>query len=146
MTIPMTAARRGTDWHGADPWAHGADPSAVIAALLSGAPPDDLSGDLELQELEVTAAHIDLNDLSFDTAQMTEDAGSAVQDLISWYLREIGSTPLLIVNAAINEEAALAERMERGVAAANARSEACAPPSACYLIARWTMVRPRAIT
>ena len=83
-------------------------------------PPEDLGDDAELAALERESellAQEAAEDL--DQEPQTPDLEELLlNDPMRWYLHQIGKTPLLVVNTTINEEAALAERIERGVAAA----------------------------
>ena len=121
MTITTTSAPdRAVRPTVADTWLLGFDPSAVIAAVLAAVddvPPDDLEQDVEVAELEAAAAHIRVDDLPI-AGEDVDDDDPVVLDLIRWYLREIGRTPLLVVDKTVNEEVDLCVRMERGSAAA----------------------------
>src|SRR6266498_4174536 len=128
MTITTTSAPdRAVRPAVADTWLLGFDPSAVIAAVLAAVddvPPDDLEQDVEVAELEAAAAHIRVDDLPI-AGEDVDDDDPVVLDLIRWYLREIGRTPLLVVDKTLNEEVELCIRMERGSAAAR-ELESCA--------------------
>ncbi len=121
MTITMTTAPDRAAWPAAtDACLLGFDPSAVIAAVLAAVgemPPADLEQDAEVVELEAAAAQIGVDDLCI-AGEDADDGDPIVLDLIRWYLREIGRTPLLVVDKTVNQEVDLCVRMERGSAAA----------------------------
>jgi len=93
------------------------------------APPENLSDDAELAALERESEL-----LAREAAENLDQASQApdleellLNDPMRWYLHLIGKTPLLVVRGAVNEEAELAERIERGLVAA-ARLERETPP------------------
>lgn len=84
------------------------------------APPENLSDDQELAALEreselLAQQAADEFDQETPAPELEE---LLLNDPMRWYLHQIGKTPLLVVNKVVNEEADLAERIERGLAAA----------------------------
>jgi len=93
------------------------------------APPENLSDDQELAALERESELLAQQAAEeMDLAPATPDLEELLlNDPMRWYLHQIGKTPLLVVRGEVNEEADLAERIERGLAAA-ARLEHETPP------------------
>ncbi len=93
----------------------------LIADADSAAePPENLSEDAELAALEIESeALVQETAEEMDQAPQTPDLEELLlADPMRWYLHPVGKTPLLVVRGAVNEETALAERIERGGEAA----------------------------
>ena len=102
------------------------------------APPENLSEDAELADLEreselLAQEAADEFDQETPAPELEE---LLLNDPMRWYLHQIGKTPLLVVNKVVNEEADLAERIERGLAAAARLERETPAPLECIALQR----------